>query len=115
LLFGDRATAQYADAVFAHGDDGRFNSMLRWPRVDDQRNSSLEFIEHVLRSCGTEATKSIRAWRSQRPIQFTHNFGENWMRANSDCDCIKTCCDNFRNNFAFLQDHCERAWPKLVG
>jgi hypothetical protein len=69
----------------------------------------------MLRGCWTDATESIRTWRSQRLIQFTHNFGKHRMRANSNRDCIQTCGYNFRNDFAFLQNHRKRSWPELVG
>src|SRR5437667_803404 len=121
LLLGDRSTAQNLDPSTALGtslavtksDDGRFNSMLRWPCVDDQRGSSVEFIHDVLCGRGTDTTELIRARRSQRLIQFTHDFGENRMRADSHCDRIETCRHNIGYDFAFRQNHCERARPKL--
>jgi len=115
LFSGGRPAAQDADLAIVHGDDGRFNSVFRWRPVDDERDSSAKVIHDMLRGRWTDMTESIRAWRSQRLIQFTHNLGEDRMRADSHRDCIETCCHNFRNDLVFRQNHRKRAGPKLVG
>src|SRR5207249_4377590 len=68
LLFSDRPATQNFDLAVAHHDNCRFNSVLRWSRIDDQRNSSIEFVENMLRRSRTYVAEPVCAWRGKRLI-----------------------------------------------
>src|SRR5712691_5163954 len=81
LFRGDRAAAQDVDLAVAHGDDGRFNSVLSRPGIDDQRDAAVEFMQNVLRGGGADSTETICARRSQRFSKRLKDLSEVRMRA----------------------------------
>src|SRR5438270_3011063 len=94
-------------------DDGRFDSVRARACIDDERNVTVEFIEDVLRSRGTDPTKAIRARRSEWFTERANDFGKDWMRTDSNCDRVQTRGHNVGNNFAPGQNDRERTRPKL--
>ena len=93
------AQAQTASTSCA-ADNCRFNPMLCWPCVDDQRDSCIEFIEHVLRRGWTDSAETIRTRRCKWFFKSLNDFGKDWMRADSQRNCIKTSSHDFRNDLA---------------
>ena len=90
-LFGcDRPAPQQFHSPISHRDDGRFNSMLGRARIDNERNSSLELIQNMLRGRRTDAAKSVCARCGQRRIECTNDFRKNRMRADSNSDRVET-------------------------
>src|SRR5947207_1006382 len=65
LVFRNWSAAQNLDLAVAYRNNGRFNSVGGWPCVDDHRNTTVEFIEDMLRSCGADSPKAICTWRGQ--------------------------------------------------
>src|SRR5450631_2615001 len=74
LFGGYRPASQQFHSSISHRNDRRFNSMQGWSRIDNERNSRIEFIPHMLRGRRTDAAKSIRARRSQRRTEGTNDF-----------------------------------------
>ncbi len=87
--------------------------MQGWSRIDNERNSPIELIQHMLRGRRADAAKSIRARRSQRRIECTNDFRKHRMRADSNSDRVETGRDNFGNDFPPRQDNRERSGPEL--
>jgi len=89
--------AQDIDAVCANGGNCRFESVLCWSSVNDQRYSFVQFFEHVLRCCGAYPAEPICTRRGERFSKNMNDFGKDWMGTDSHCDSIKTRRDDFRN------------------
>src|SRR4029077_9809682 len=91
------------------------NAVLFPSRIDDEWDSSFEFIQHVLCCCRTDASESVCARGSERLIQFTHDFSKHTMRTESHRHRVQPRCNNVRNDLTLWQDYRERAGPKFVG
>src|SRR2546430_7992603 len=115
LFGGNGAASQDVDLAFSNRDNCGFNSVRRWPGIDNQWDSAAEFIENMLRNRWTDPAEPVRARRSKRPTKCANDLSKHWMLADSYRDCFQTGGDNFGNNFTFRQNHCEWAGPKLVG
>ena len=74
---------------------------------------SVEFLQDVLRHCRTDSTEAIGAGRGERLSKCTNDFGEDWMRTDSDGNCLQARRHNFRNNLSFRQNHGEWAGPEF--
>ena len=99
-LFGSyRSTSQQFHASISHCDDCRFNPVQGWSGVDNERSSSIEFIEDMLRGRRADPAKSIGARRSHRPSKCLNDLRKHGMRANSNRDRVQTGGHNVRNKF----------------
>jgi len=88
--------------------------VLGRPCIDDQWDSSVEFIENML-SCGwTDTAEPVRAGRSKWFPKCEGNLRKNGMRADSHCDCIETGRHNVRNDFALRHYDGKRSRPKMI-
>ena len=111
----NRTASQDRDFAVPNSDDCRLDAVLCRSGIDDQWNPSVEFIQHVLRCCRTDASESICTRRSERLIQFTHDFSKHRMRTESHRHRIQSRRNNVRNDLALWQNYRERPGPKLVG
>jgi len=101
LLCRNRAAAQDVDLAVTNRDDGRFDSVRGRTTFDNQRNSILQIIQNMLRGCRANTTEAVCTRRRERLSKFSNNFRENWMRAETDGDSIKTGGHNFGNDLPF--------------
>src|SRR6202011_2819099 len=90
-------------------------SVRRRAGVNDERNVAVELIQNVLRRRRTDAAKPVSAWGSEWFAKLASDFGEDRMRADSNCDRVQTRGYNLRNNFALRQYHRQRARPEFFG
>ena len=106
----NRTASQDRDSAIPNSHDCRLNAMLCRSGIDDQWDASVEFIQHVLRCCRTDTSKSVCTWGSERLIQFTHDFSKHRMRTESHRHCIQSRCYDVRNDVALWKN--DREWPR---
>src|SRR5204863_8192807 len=113
LLGRDGPSPKQFHTAVTYRHDRRLNSMQGGSGIDDEWNSSPEFIENMLRGGRTDAAKTICARRRQREIDFPDDFGEDRVRTNSNRDCIETGGRNVGNYFLPRQNQREGPGPEL--
>src|SRR5215468_8752520 len=115
LFVCNRTASQDRDSSILNSDNCRLNAVLCPSGIDDQWDPSVQFIQHMLRCCRTDASEAICARGSERFIQFTCDFSEHGMYAESHRHSTQSRRNNLRNHLQLRQNHRERPGPKFVG
>ena len=94
--------------------DGGFQAHLRRAGVQNEGNSSLQFVEHMFRPGWTDSSKAVGTRSCQRLSESPENLQENRMTWHSDCHVIKSGSNQIRHHGRFWEQNRQRPWPKPV-
>ena len=113
LIGRDRPASQHLNSPISQRDNSRFNAVNGRSTVDDERDASIELVEHMLRARWADPPKPIGAGRSQRRSESANDFRKHRMRTDSDRHRFESGRNDLGNNLASRQHHGQWTGPEL--